>query len=174
VAQPPEATVRYEWIESLIPRNIVVYRVLVIGTVEDCMTVEHKVWENQLAARGCDPTYWLVYEEDFGSPTRGAQVATLCIRRGSSASRTPLPFSLVTAERLPPRSAYFALMDYKVPARAYIKKSIQKGHNPLFPNYVGRTGRKPMYEAKGHLESMDGIIIRTERGVGEVTTEELR
>jgi hypothetical protein len=52
VAQPPEATLRYEWMEHLMPRNIGVVRpdrVLVVGTVEDYMTVEHKVWENQLA-----------------------------------------------------------------------------------------------------------------------------
>jgi hypothetical protein len=67
------------------PRNMGVVRperFLVVGTVEDYTTVKHKVWENQLAARGYDPTYWLVYEEDCGSPTRGARVATLCIRRG--------------------------------------------------------------------------------------------
>jgi hypothetical protein len=63
-------------------------------------------------------------------------------------------------------------MDYKVPARAYIKKSIKEGRNPLLPNYVGHIGRKPVYEADGPLKSMDDIIIRTERGVSEVTTEE--
>jgi hypothetical protein len=56
-------------------------------------------------------------------------------------------------------------MDYKVPARSYIKKSIQKGRNPLLTNYVGHSGRKPVYEADGPLESMDDIIIRNERGV---------
>jgi hypothetical protein len=38
VTQPPEATVRYEWMERLMPRNMAVDRpdrVLVIGTVED-------------------------------------------------------------------------------------------------------------------------------------------
>jgi hypothetical protein len=99
-------------------------------------------------------------------------VATLCIRRGSSASRTPLPFSLIAVERLPPRSASFALMDYKLPARAFIQKSIQKGRNPLFPNDVGHIGRKPVHEANGPLESMDDILIRTDRGMREVTTEE--
>jgi hypothetical protein len=72
------------------PRDVTVDRpdrVLVIGTVEDYMTIGHKVWEKQLFARGCDPTYWLVYEEDCGSTTRGGRVATLFIRRGSSASR---------------------------------------------------------------------------------------
>jgi hypothetical protein len=147
-------------------------RVLVIGTIEDYMTVQHKVWEKQLSARGYNPTSWLLYEEDYRSPTRGALVATLCICRGSSASRTPLHFSLVAAERLPPRSASFALMNYKVPARAYIKKSIQKGCNPLLPNYMGHIGRKPVYEAERPLESMDDIIIRTERGVRDVMTEE--
>jgi hypothetical protein len=51
VTQPPEATVRYEWMEHLIPRHMAVDRpdrVLVIGTVEDYTTVKHKVWENQL------------------------------------------------------------------------------------------------------------------------------
>jgi hypothetical protein len=90
--QPPEATVRYEWMERLMPRNMAVDRpdmVLVIGTLEDYMTVEHKVWETQLPTRGCDQTSWLVYEEAHRSPTQGARVATLCMRRGSSASRTP-------------------------------------------------------------------------------------
>jgi hypothetical protein len=175
VTQPPEVIVSYEWMEHLVPRNMVVDRpdrVIVIGTVEDYMTVEHKVWEKQLAARGDDPNLWLVYDEDCGSPSRGARVATLCIRRGSSASRTPLPFSFGAVERLPPRSASFALMDYKVPARAYIEKSIQKGRNPLLPNYVGQIGRKAVYEAEGPLEYMDDILIHTERGVREVTTEE--
>jgi hypothetical protein len=99
-------------------------------------------------------------------------MTTLCIRRGSSASRTPLPFSLVAAERLQSRSASFALTDYKVPACAYIKKSIQKGRNPLLPNYVGHIWRTPVYEADGPLESMDDILIRTERDVREVTTED--
>jgi hypothetical protein len=95
-------------------------------------------------------------------------VATLCILRGSSASRTPLHFSLIAVERLPPWSASFALIYYKVPARALIKKSVQKGCNPLFPNYVGRIGRKPVYEVNGPLESMDDILIRTDRGVGKL------
>jgi hypothetical protein len=63
-------------------------------------------------------------------------------------------------------------MDYKVPARAYIKKSIKEGRNPLLPNYMGHIGRKPVYEADGPLEYMDDILARTERGVREVTTEE--
>jgi hypothetical protein len=73
-------------------RNIGVARpdiVLVVGTVEDYTTVEHKVSEKQLAAQGYDPTSWLVCEKDYGSPTRGARVATRCIQRGSPASRTP-------------------------------------------------------------------------------------
>jgi hypothetical protein len=48
VTQPPEVTVRYEGMERPMPRNIAVDRpdrVLVIGTVEDYMTVGHKVWE---------------------------------------------------------------------------------------------------------------------------------
>jgi hypothetical protein len=63
--QPPEATVRYEWMERLMPRDVTVDipdRVLVIGIVEDYMTVGHTLWENQLFAQ--DLTYWLVYEED--------------------------------------------------------------------------------------------------------------
>jgi hypothetical protein len=75
VTQPPEVTVIYEWMERLMPRNTVVDRpdrVLVISTVEDYMTVEHKVWGNQLTARGYNPTSWLVYEEYCGSPTRGS------------------------------------------------------------------------------------------------------
>jgi site-specific DNA-cytosine methylase len=161
--------------ERLMPRNMAVGipdRVLVIGTVEDNGTVGHKLWENQLFARGYDPTSWLNYDEDCGAPTRRARVATLCIRRGSSPSRTPLPFSLVEAEQLPPRSVSFALTDYKMPARAYIKYSIKEGRNPLLPNYVGHIGRKPVYEADGTLKSIDDILIRTERGVREVTTEE--
>jgi hypothetical protein len=63
-------------------------------------------------------------------------------------------------------------MDYKMPARAYIKKNIKEGRNPLLPNYVGHIGRKPVYEAYITLESVDDILIRTERGVREVTTEE--
>jgi hypothetical protein len=46
VTQPPETTVRYEWMKRLMPRNMAVDRpdrVLVIGTIEDYMTVEHKV-----------------------------------------------------------------------------------------------------------------------------------
>jgi hypothetical protein len=62
--------------------------------------------------------------------------------------------------------------EYKVPARAYIKKSTNEGCNPILPNYVGHIGRKAVYEADGTLESMDDILIRTERGAREVTTEE--
>jgi hypothetical protein len=78
----------------------------------------------------------------------------------------------VAAERLPPQWDFVALMDYKVPARAYIKKSIKEGRNPLLPNYVGHIGRKTVHEADGPLQSMEDILIRTERGVREVTTEE--
>jgi hypothetical protein len=45
VTQPPEATVRYEWMERLVPRDMAVDRsdrVLVIITVGDFMTVGHK------------------------------------------------------------------------------------------------------------------------------------
>jgi hypothetical protein len=61
VTQPPEATVRHEWMELLMPRDVMIDRLdrfLVIGT-EDYTTVGHKVWEKQLA-RGYDPTSWLV------------------------------------------------------------------------------------------------------------------
>jgi hypothetical protein len=63
-------------------------------------------------------------------------------------------------------------MDYKILARAYIKKVIKAGRNPLLPNYVGHIGPTPMYEANGPLESMDDILVQTKRGVREVTTEE--
>jgi hypothetical protein len=63
-------------------------------------------------------------------------------------------------------------MDYKVPAHAYIKKVIKEGPSPLLPNYVGHIGKKAVYEADGPLESMDDIIMRTKRGVREVTTTE--
>jgi hypothetical protein len=51
VTQPPEANVRYEWMERLMPRNMAVDRpdrVLVIGAIVDYMTVEHKVNELHL------------------------------------------------------------------------------------------------------------------------------
>jgi hypothetical protein len=63
-------------------------------------------------------------------------------------------------------------MDYKVPAHAFIKKSIHTGCNPLFTNYEKKIGRKPVYEANGPLASMDDILIRTYRGVREVMSEE--
>jgi hypothetical protein len=62
-------------------------------------------------------------------------------------------------------------MDYNVPASAYIKKNIKEGRNPLLPNYVGHIRRKTVYEADGPLESMDDILIRTERGAREVTSK---
>jgi hypothetical protein len=68
--------------ERLMPRDVKVDRpdrVLAVGTVEYNMTVGHKVWGKQLFVRGYDPTSWLVDEEDCGSPTRGARVATLYI-----------------------------------------------------------------------------------------------
>jgi hypothetical protein len=40
------------------------------------------------------------------------------------------------------------------------------------PNYVGHIGRKPVYEVDGPFEYMDDILIHTERGMSEVTTEE--
>jgi hypothetical protein len=54
-------------------------------------------------------------------------------------------------------------MVYMVPARAFIKKGIQTGSNPLFPNYVGHIGSKPVYDVNVPLESMDDILIRTDR-----------
>jgi hypothetical protein len=63
-------------------------------------------------------------------------------------------------------------MDYKVSARAFIKKCIQMGHNPLLHNNVGLIGRKPVYDANGPLYYMDDILIRMDRGVREVTTVE--
>jgi hypothetical protein len=157
ITQPPEATVRHEWMERIMPRGVMVDRpdrVLVIGTVEDYTTVGHKVWGKKLFERGYNPTSWLV-----------------CILRGSSASSVSLPFSLLAAERLPPRSACFALMDYKVPTRAYITKIIKEGRNPLLPNHVGHIGRKPVYEVDGPLESMDDILVPTKRGAREVRTK---
>jgi hypothetical protein len=62
-------------------------------------------------------------------------------------------------------------MDYKVPARAFVKKDIQTGRNPLLPNYVGQIGRNPVYDTDGPLDYMDDIRIRTDRGVREVKTE---
>jgi hypothetical protein len=55
VTQPPEVTLRYEWMEHLMPRNMGVDRldrVLLVGTIEDYMALEHKVWEKKLAERG--------------------------------------------------------------------------------------------------------------------------
>jgi hypothetical protein len=65
-------------------------------------------------------------------------------------------------------------MDYKVPARAYIKKIIKESRNPLLPNYVGNIGRKLVYEVDGPLKSMYDILVRMKRRVREVTTEEWR
>jgi hypothetical protein len=61
-------------------------------------------------------------------------------------------------------------MDYKVPARAFIKKDIRTGCNPILPNYVGHIGMKPVYDKDGPLGSMDDILIGMDRGVREVTT----
>jgi hypothetical protein len=61
-------------------------------------------------------------------------------------------------------------MDYKVITRAYIKKDIKEGYNPLFTNYVGHIGRKPLYGAEVPLESMGEILISSERGMMEVTS----
>jgi hypothetical protein len=46
VTQPPEDTVRCEWMERIMPRDVMVDtpdRVLVIGTVEDYMNFGQKV-----------------------------------------------------------------------------------------------------------------------------------
>jgi hypothetical protein len=46
VTQSPEEKLRCEWMEHLIPKNMGIVRpdrILVVGTVEDYMTVEHKV-----------------------------------------------------------------------------------------------------------------------------------
>jgi hypothetical protein len=47
MTQPPEANLRYEWMEDLMPRNMVVDTpdmMLVVGTVKDYMNIKHKVW----------------------------------------------------------------------------------------------------------------------------------
>jgi hypothetical protein len=59
------------WMEHLMSNNMGVIRperVLVVGTVEDYKTIEHKMCEKQLTAQGYDPTSWLIYEE--GCSTR--------------------------------------------------------------------------------------------------------
>jgi hypothetical protein len=48
VTQPPEEKLSNEWMEHLMPKNMGIVRpdkVLVVGAVEDYMTVENKVWE---------------------------------------------------------------------------------------------------------------------------------
>jgi hypothetical protein len=62
-------------------------------------------------------------------------------------------------------------MDYKVPAREFINKDTGTGRIPILPNYVGNIGMKPVYDMDGSLESMDDILICTERGVREVATK---
>jgi hypothetical protein len=135
------------------PKNMVIlrpYSVLVVGTVEYYdMTVEYKVLEKQLTARGYDPTSWLVYDEDCGSPTRGTRLEMLCIRRGFPDSRTPLHLCLVAAEHLLPWSNSIAVIEYKVPAHVFIEKSIRVGHNLLLPNYVGHIGTNAMHGTDG-------------------------
>jgi hypothetical protein len=69
-----------------------------------------------------------------------------------------------------PRSYSFAVMDYKVPARAFINKAIRTGRNPLLPKYVGYIGTKAVYDTDRPLEFMDEILRCTKRGVREVTT----
>jgi hypothetical protein len=64
------------------------------------------------------------------------------------------------------------MMDYKVPFMALIKHTLCQGRIPLLPNYVGHIGKKPVYDVNGPLEAIDDVPIHTERGVGEVTTEE--
>jgi hypothetical protein len=73
---------------------------------------------------------------------------------------------------LPPRAASFAVMDYKVPVRSFSKQAIRERCKPILPIYVGHIGQKHVYDADGPLEAMDDILIRTERGVYEVTTDE--
>jgi hypothetical protein len=99
-------------------------------------------------------------------------LVTICIWRDSPAARTPLSFSLIVVECLPPQSYSLAAMDYKVPTRVFIKKDMWVGRDPLLPTYVGHIGTKPVYDSNGPLESMDSILIRTEMGVCKVTTEE--
>jgi hypothetical protein len=55
MTQPPKFTARYEWMERLMTRDMTMDRpdrVIVIVTIEDYMTIGHKVWEKQLFARG--------------------------------------------------------------------------------------------------------------------------
>jgi hypothetical protein len=66
----------------------------------------------------------------------------------------------------------FAVMDYKVPFRAFSKQAIRDGRNPLPPNYVGRMRHKPVCDMDGPLEDIDDALIHIERGVREVTMEE--
>jgi hypothetical protein len=165
MTQTPEATVRYEWMECLMPRNLTVdrpYMVHVICTVEDYTTIKQKVWESS-SLRG-DTTQLLGWftRRIVDLPLEDPEWQPYLFA-GVHQPLAPIPFSLVAAEHLPPRSASFALMDYK---------GIQKGRNPLLPNYVGHIGRKTMYEADGPLESMDDILICTEKGVMDFTTEE--
>jgi hypothetical protein len=55
---------------------------------------------------------------------------------------------------------------------SFLRLKSAKGRNPLLPNYVGHIGRRPVYEADGSLESMDDILILTERDVMEAMAEE--
>jgi hypothetical protein len=77
---------------------------------------------------------------------------------------------MVAVERLPPWSASFTVMDYKMPASIVYQESHSR--KPLLPTYFGHIGTKPVYDTYGPLKSMDGILIRTKSGVWEVTTEE--
>jgi hypothetical protein len=112
-------------------------RVIVIGTIDYYMKVEHKVWEKLLAGCGHDPMPWLVYEEDCGSTNRRTRFVILCTRKGSPIAHTPLHLSLIVAERLPPQSDSFTILDYNVHTRTFIKKDIRVGSNTLLPNCVG-------------------------------------
>jgi hypothetical protein len=49
-----------------------------------------------------------------------------------------------------------------------MKKYIWTGCNLLLPNYVGHIGMKTVYDTDGPLESMDDIIMHTDRRVQEV------
>jgi hypothetical protein len=80
-------------------------RVLGIRTVEEYMTVNHKVWEKQMEGGGgtdLSPGYYM--RKTVPPPTGGARVATLSlyIRKEADAANTPLPFYLLSNDPLPP------------------------------------------------------------------------
>jgi hypothetical protein len=69
---------------------------------------------------------------------------------------------------LPATTSFFFL---EVPARAFIKKDIPTGHNPLLSNFVGHIGVRLVYDMDVPLDYMDDILIHTDRGVREATIE---